>query len=188
MRQADVWINTTPARPLSHAGQDAAPAARSHFMAARDKRNIRLGRLRHPLREFSGPNPMFDLISTSVGRPCIASALQPPPVSQKVSSFIYRCGRGLDIERNESPARASDTAGPSDTSAHPPEGLLLQRRHPPPPPTQPTHSLAPSLQCAKVWHAVKKNESRRRKLWKKTKSPGEKRRAEQLPPSTPTLL
>lgn len=146
MRQADVWINTTPARPLSHAGRDDVPAARSHFMAARDKRNIRLGRLRHPLREFSGPNPMFDLISTSFGRPCIARALQPPPVSQKVLSLIYRCGRGLqDIERNESPGRASDTAGPSDTSAHPPEGLLLQRRHPPPPPTHPTYSLSRSI-------------------------------------------
>lgn len=46
MQRADVWINTTPpVRPLSHAGQDAAPAARFNFMKARDKRNIRLGRL-----------------------------------------------------------------------------------------------------------------------------------------------
>lgn len=75
----------------------------------------------------------------------------------KKSRFIYRCGRRLDIERNASPAAPATQLDPQ-TPAHipptPPEGLLLQRRLPPPPPNHPTHSLAPSLQCAKFWHAV----------------------------------
>lgn len=139
MRQADVWINTTPARPLSHAGRDTAPAARSHFMAARDKRNIRLGRLWHPPREFSSPNPMFDLISTSVSRPGIARALQPPPVSQKVEFTDAAADLTSNaMSHRPAPATQLDPQTPAHIS---PEGLLLQRRHPPPPPTLLTLSI-----------------------------------------------
>lgn len=157
MRQADVWINTTPARPHSHAGRDAAPAARSHFMAARDKRNIRFGRLRDPPREFSGPNPMFDLISTSVGRPGIARALSAASRFPKSRGSFTDAATDLTSStmRHRPRQRHSWTLRHQRTPP-PPGGLLLQRRHPPPPPTHPTHSLAPSLQCAKVWHAVKK--------------------------------
>lgn len=145
--------------------RDAAPAARSHFMAARDKRNMRLGRLRHPPREFSGPNPMFDLISTSVGRsarPGIARALSAASRFPKsggsftdaAADLTSNAMRHRPRQRHSWTLRHQHTPQPPSTTS--PKGLLLQRRHPPLPPTHPTHSLAPSLQCAKVWHAVKK--------------------------------
>lgn len=158
LRRADVWINTTPARPLSHAGRDASPPARSHFMAAHDKRNIRLGRrgiLRVNLAALIPCSTLFP--PRPAGRHCTRTS-----ASTKILQF-YRRGRRLDIKRSESAAVRAAQLDPQ-TPAHPQPpagGLLLHRRHPPPT-THPIHSLAPSLQCANVWHGNRTKKKRER--------------------------
>lgn len=188
VRRADVWINMTPpARPLSHAGRDAGPAARSYFMKAWDKRNIRLGRhssLRVNLAAlipYLCPCWPYFHLARKTG---IARALQPPPLLE-VSSLIYRCGRRLETARhqvNESPAVRVTQLDPQ-TPAHIPGAASPSSLHHP---TAPTHCLAPSFQCAKVWHSVKKMSQSEGGCGKRQSRP-ERSSEPSSSPSTPTL-